>query len=198
MDKAVIYIHGKGGSAEEAEHYTPLFPECDVIGLEYSAQTPWEARAEFPALFDALCGDRKSVAVIANSIGAYFTMCALSDRKIEKAYFISPVVNMQRLIENMMQWAKVSEAELREKGEIETAFGETLSWEYLSYVRENIPAWHIPTQILYGENDNLTSFDTISEFAEETGATLTIMKNGEHWFHTDEQMQFLDNWIRNN
>ena len=21
------------------------------------------------------------------------------------------------------------------------------------------------------------------------------MENGEHWFHTDEQMKFLDNWI---
>lgn len=25
--------------------------------------------------------------------------------------------------------------------------------------------------------------------------TLSIMKNGEHWFHTDEQMKFLDEWI---
>ncbi|MDY2742875.1 MAG: alpha/beta hydrolase, partial [Eubacteriales bacterium] len=24
---------------------------------------------------------------------------------------------------------------------------------------------------------------------------LSIMKNGEHWFHTDEQMKFLDEWI---
>ena len=39
--------------------------------------------------------------------------------------------------------------------------------------------------------------ETISEFANKTGAALTIMKNGEHWFHTDEQMKFLDNWIRN-
>ena len=23
----------------------------------------------------------------------------------------------------------------------------------------------------------------------------SIMKNGEHWFHTDEQMKFLDEWI---
>ncbi len=26
--------------------------------------------------------------------------------------------------------------------------------------------------------------------------TLTIMKNGEHWFHTEEQMKFLDSWIK--
>ena len=36
MDKAVIYIHGKGGNAEEAIHYKPLFSDCDVIGLDYT------------------------------------------------------------------------------------------------------------------------------------------------------------------
>ena len=29
---AVIYIHGKGGSATESEHYKPLFPDSEVIG----------------------------------------------------------------------------------------------------------------------------------------------------------------------
>ncbi|MCI7759501.1 MAG: alpha/beta hydrolase, partial [[Eubacterium] saphenum] len=42
-----------------------------------------------------------------------------------------------------------------------------------------------------------TSIETVSEFAEKTGAILTVMNDGEHWFHTDEQMEFLDNWIRN-
>ena len=44
MKKAVIYIHGKGGDAGEAAHYIPLFSDCDVIGLNYAAQFPWEAK----------------------------------------------------------------------------------------------------------------------------------------------------------
>ena len=28
------------------------------------------------------------------------------------------------------------------------------------------------------------------------GADLTVMEDGEHWFHTNAQMQFLDDWIR--
>lgn len=27
---AIIYIHGKGGSAVESEHYKTLFPDCEV------------------------------------------------------------------------------------------------------------------------------------------------------------------------
>ena len=57
----------------------------------------------------------KTVEVIANSIGAYFAINALSNQQIEKAYFISPVVDMERLIADMMIWANVTEDELKEK-----------------------------------------------------------------------------------
>ena len=124
-------------------------------------------------------------------------MNALSDKQIEKAYFVSPVVNMEKLITNMMFWSNVTEDKLRDKKEIKTSFGETLSWDYLCYVRENTITWKIPTHILFGEKENLTSYSTISEFAKQANATLTVKKNGEHWFHTDEQMKFLDDWINN-
>lgn len=195
MNKVIIYIHGKGGSIKEAEHYKSLFNDSDVIGFDYKAESPWEAKEEFPKLFNSVCRNYKSVDIIANSIGAFFAMNALSDKPIRKAYFISPVVNMEKLIEDMMTWTNVTEEELYKNGEIETSIGETLSWQYLCYVRENPIHWRIPTHIIYGKNDNLTSFHTISEFVNQIGATLTVMENGEHWFHTDEQLNFLDSWI---
>ena len=194
MDKAILYIHGKGGNPKEAEYYNAFFKEYDVIGFNYFSQSPWEAKKEFPELFDKLCGAYKSVTVIANSIGAFFAMSALADIKIEKAYFISPVVDMERLIWNMMQWANVTEDDLQKQKEIQTSFGETLSWDYLCYVREHPVTWTVPTHILYGEKDNLTSYETIAEFADRIGATLTVMENGEHWFHTPEQLEFLKQW----
>ena len=194
--KSLIYIHGKGGNAEEAEHYRSLFPECDVIGFDYKAQTPWDAVEEFPKLFDTACENYASVGLVANSIGAYFAMNALWNKPIEKAYFISPVVDMPQLITDMMTWANVTEEELRKRGEVETACDETLSWDYLCYAREHLLHWAIPTHILYGEKDNLTSLQTISAFAERIHATLSVMPGGEHWFHTEEQMAFLDQWIK--
>lgn len=196
MSKAVIYIHGKGGTSEEAVHYTEFFDNSDVIGFDYRAQSPWEAKGEFSAFFAVVCQKYESVTLIANSIGAYFAMNALPDFHIERAYFISPVVNMEKLISDMMMWANVTEEELRDKKIIQTAFGEALSWEYLCYVREHPVTWKIPTHILYGKKDTLTSYETISEFAQQAEATLTVMESGEHWFHTEEQMKFLDNWIQ--
>lgn len=194
-EKAVIYIHGKGGMIAEAEHYKALFKDADVIGFDYQSVTPWEAKEEFQHFFDTVSMKYKTVSIVANSIGAFFTMNALADRNIEKAFFISPIVNMEKLIYDMMQWANVTEEQLQKEKEIQTSFGETLSWEYLCFVKEHPIVWHIPTKILYGEKDNLTSYETMSDFAVKMGIPLTLMNNGEHWFHTDEQMKFLDDWI---
>lgn len=195
MKKLIIYIHGKGGNSKEAMHYKAIFNDCDVIGFDYKSQTPWDAKKEFSDYFDKVCKNYQTVEIIANSIGTFFAMNSLSNKKIAKSYFISPIVDMQKLISDMMIWANITEAELSSKKEIKTNFGETLSWEYLCYVREHPITWNIPTYILYGEKDNLTSLETITNFANHINAPLTIMKNGEHWFHTENQMSFLDKWL---
>ncbi|MCQ2558607.1 MAG: alpha/beta hydrolase [Oscillospiraceae bacterium] len=195
MKPGFVYIHGRGGRASEADFYKPLFPDCDVIGFDYHSETPWEAYSEFRVFFDSVCATHSSVSIIANSIGAYFSFIALADYKISRAYLISPIVNMEKLICDMMQWAGVSEAELKEKGTIDTEFGETLSWEYLSWVRAHPFCWQVPSSILYGKKDHMQALETVSAFADQIGADLTVMETGEHWFHTEEQMAFLSSWI---
>ena len=194
---AVIYIHGKGGSAAESEHYKPLFPDCEVIGLDYHTFSPWETGREIHIAVEKFKCRYENVILIANSIGAFFSMNAGIDEMIHTAYFISPIVDMEKLITDMMQWTNVSESELETEGIIHTDFGEDLSWEYLSYVRSHPIKWRVPTQILYGSNDHLTSLETITDFANKHQATLTVMEGGEHWFYTKEQMAFMDKWIKN-
>ena len=196
MKQAILYIHGKNGSHNEAEHYKPICTGYDVFGLDYHGETPYDTKDEILAFYDNLSKDYSRISIIANSIGAFFAMNALQERKIFQAFLISPIVDMEKLIADLMTFAGVSERELEAKGEIDTAFGEKLSWKYLLYVRKNPIIWNVKTYILYGENDNLTSYETISKFAERINANLTIMKNGEHWFHTDEQLAFLDDWLR--
>ena len=194
--KTVLYIYGKGGNAAESTHYEKFFPDCKVIGLEYKTFSPLETGKEIHEAVVSLITDSESIILIANSIGAFFSMNANLNGLIEKAYFISPIVNMEKLICDMMKWANVTEAELEQRKIIPTDFGEELSWEYLCYVRKHPLNWKVPTSILYGEKDNLTSLETIRAFAEKQGASLTVMKDGEHWFHTEEEMKFLDEWIR--
>ena len=123
-------------------------------------------------------------------------MISLSNKDIEKAFFISPIVDMEKLIIDMILSENITEEELYKKKEIKTSFGETLSWKYLTFARKNPIEWNIPTYILYGKKDNMTSYEIILNFTNKSKANLTVMENGEHWFHTEEQMKFLDNWIR--
>ena len=196
MSKTVVYVHGKGGNAEEAERYKKVFGGHNVIGFDYKSENPWTAREEFLEFFNNIVKKQGKVIVAANSIGAYFCMNSIGKEQVERAFFISPVVDMERLICDMMSWAGVTERELCERRQIKTDFGETLSWEYLCYVRDNPVRWEVPTCILYGEKDNLTSMQTIEKFACCCGATLTVMPGGEHWFHTEEQLRLLDDWIK--
>ncbi|MBR2716393.1 MAG: alpha/beta hydrolase [Oscillospiraceae bacterium] len=192
----VLYIHGKGGSPEEAAHYRPLFPSGEVIGIEYHGDTPEIAGKEIRDAVAGLAPASGAAILIANSIGAYFAMNADIERYLCRAFFISPIVDLERLILDRMDAVGVTEPELREKDAVPTPWGEALSWQALCRAREQPVRWSVPTDILYGSGDDLTSIDTIKAFARHHGARLTVMEHGEHWFHTEEQMRFLDRWIR--
>ena len=197
MKNVVIYIHGKYGTVEEAEYYKKFFNEADIIGFEYISEYPWDFQKEFSNFIENIYTKYKKISIIANSIGVYFTMLSLTNKNIEKAFFISPIVDMEKLITDMMVSENITEEELYKKKKIKTSFGEILSWDYLTFARKNPIEWNIPTYILYGENDDLTSYETILNFTNKSKANLTIMRDGEHWFHTDEQIEFLNNWIKN-
>ena len=130
------------------------------------------------------------------SIGAYFSLLAYKDEDLKQCLFLSPVVNMKIIIENMMLWSNTTEKELNEKQEIKTDFGQTLYWDYYLYVKENpITNWNKKTYILYGNKDNMQNENIIKDFSNEFNCDLTILKNGEHYFHTEEQLNFYNDWL---
>jgi len=180
----------------ESEQYKKNCIGFDIIGVDYKDYLPWIVQNQIKTAYDNLIQKYDNISIIANSIGSYFAMHSLQNYVIKKALLISPILDMEKLILDMMRWANVTEEELYEKGEIPTNFGEILSWEYLKFIRENPINWNIPTEILYAEKDNITSHETVNTFVKNHNANLTVMKNGEHWFHTNEQIAFLDNWMK--
>ena len=205
--KAYLFVHGKLGFKEEAEAFAEIacpagyqvlavdLPEHGERKDMHDAFNPWMAVPELRIVMKYIKTRWNDVSLRANSIGAYFSMLAFSDADIDKALFVSPILDMETLIVSMMSWAGVTENELRERGEIQTDFGETLSWRYLNWVRENpIEKWHYSMSILYAGQDNMTSRETVDTFAKSHHASLTVMENGEHWFHTPEQLRVLAAW----
>ena len=205
-ESAWLFVHGKMGCKEEAAAFAEIACPAgyQVVGVDLPEHgsrrdgperlLPWAAVPELQAVYQCMRSRWRRISLRATSIGAWLAMLALQEQTVDRALFVSPVVDMEHLIENMMAWAGVTEEELQQKGEIETGFGETLSWEYLCWVRRHPVSWHAPTEILYAGQDNLTARAVMESFAARTGSGLTVMENGEHWFHTEEQLGVLRAW----
>ena len=136
-----------------------------------------------------------NISLFACSIGAYFSMLAFKDEPIRQALFLSPVVDMKRIIDNMMRRFHISEERLMQEQEILTPM-KTLYWDYYKYVVEHPVEWNKPTALLYGKKDDLCEFNYISSFSERTRAEITVFEEGEHYFHTDMQIAFLHQWLQ--
>lgn len=137
------------------------------------------------------------ISLFACSMGAYFSLLAYKYNSFKQCLFLSPVVNMERLISNMMTWCNISEDMLKEEKEIKTTMGHTFYWDYYCYVKEHsIDEWNNPTSVLYGSGDNLCEFEVISKFVKYFNCDLQVMENGEHYFHTKEQLQFFGQWLK--
>ena len=46
------------------------------------------------------------------SMGAYFSLLAYKDEKLKQCVFLSPVVDMKTIIDNMMLWSNTTEEEI--------------------------------------------------------------------------------------
>ena len=134
--------------------------------------------------------------VFACSMGAYFSLLAYKNENIKKCLFLSPIVDMKLIIDNMMIWNNTTEEELKEKKEIKTNFGQTLYWDYYLYVKENeIIDWNKETYILYGDKDNMQDEEIVKNFSNHFNCKLSILKDGEHYFHTNEQLNYYKDWL---
>lgn len=204
-----LYIHGQGGNKEEANQIAETackhgyqilsvdLPEHGSRKGGTSSFDPWHILPELKTVMDFAKGRWEEISLFAVSIGCWFSMLGFQGEYLKNSLFVSPVLDMKQLTLKMMDWTNVSEARLKQEFIIETSFGQTLSWEYWQYVLEHpIEKWGIPTKILYGENDNLIDYGTVEQFSCQYNCNVTVMEDGEHWFRTEQQLEFMCNWFR--
>lgn len=205
--RVYLFVHGQCGCKEEGAAFAEVvcpkgfqvlavdLPEHGARRGETDRFNPWTAVPELRAVLEFIKSRWSEISLRANSIGAHFSMLAFAGEAIRKALFVSPILDMERLISDMMRGAGVTAQELETRGEIAAGFGQTLSWRYLSWERQHhAQNWRCPTVILYAGQDNMTGRATVERFAADHGAVLTVMENGEHWFHTSEQLSVLREW----
>ena len=206
--KVYLYIHGQEGCKEEARLFASLairrgwqvlsvdLPEHGERKGESDSFYPWKIVPELVSVMEYAKHRWNKIGLFASSIGAWFSMLSFKQEHLEPGMFVSPVVDIKQLIETMMDWAGVSPERLRREQVIAASFGQTLSWQYREYAEENrISQWQTPTCVLYAGKDNLVGREIVQAFAQKFNAVLTIWEEGEHWFHTEAQLDVLRRWI---
>ncbi|MGL6175230.1 MAG: alpha/beta hydrolase, partial [Cellulosilyticaceae bacterium] len=152
---------------------------------------------ELVRIMDFALARTKHISLFACSMGAYFSLLAYKHNCLEQSLFLSPVVDMKRIINNMMGWFNITEEQLKCQGEILTPIGQMLYWDYYSYVEANpITQWNTPTAILYGGKDELCEIEFIRSFAEKFECKLDVLSNAEHYFHTSDQLMGYRKWVK--
>ena len=211
-EKVFIAVHGNMSNKEDkvieilaqeatSKGYQVLSFDLPEHGERKNDSTPCKVQycvKDLHFIIDYAKENWKKLNLFACSMGAYFSLLSYKDENIKKALFLSPVVSMERIIQNMMTWFNVTEEQLEKEQTIDTPIGQKLYWDYYCYVKENpVNVWNTPTQVLYGAKDSLCEFDTINNFVDKFSCGLEVMEEGEHYFHTEEQLHVLKKWLHN-
>ena len=175
-EKIFLFVHGLHGRKEEALAFAEVaVPKgYQVLGIDMSVEhKPWEVLPLLKDIRDYLFENWKNVSIRANSIGSWFSLLAFQDMKVEQALLVSPILDMKKFIELMPQ---------RED-------------DYYEWVVSNpITRWNAPTYILRPAVDLIVVEEVGRDFISQHQCQVTIMPDGEHWFHTPEQLAFLKAW----
>ena len=116
-------------------------------------------------------------------------MCEyLSDFNIKQAFFISPVADMHQLIFGIMMSKGIHLETLKQERVIEIDDRTSLSYDFYKNLENHHDNWTAPTEILYGENDEVIAIESIACFlTKHPNAKLTIKQGAEHYMHTEEE-----------
>lgn len=207
-DNIYIYVHGNMADKEEAWFFAENaisrgfqvlsfdLPEHGGRKEENYPCVAWNGVRDLAAIGEYVRQGWSGVYLYGSSLGAYFSLLAYKSFPLAKCLFLSPILDMECLIQNMMKQFGVSGQMLKERGEIPAPAGETLRWDYYCYVREHpVDKWDVPTEMLCGSEDNLTTRDIAENFAERFSCGLTVLEGCGHWFHSEWQMDFLGRWL---
>lgn len=213
-EKLLIEVHGNLSNKEDTvismmaqkaieKGYQALSFDLPMHGErvdEEYACTPKNCVSDLAAVYNHAKSLSSDIHLFACSMGTYFSLLAYHDFDIKQSLFLSPIVNMERIIHNIMEDFQVSEERLKAEHEIRLPIGQILEWNYYCYVRENPICfeWKVPTAILYGSDDNLSEWNEISTFAARYHSAVKVLEHGEHYFHTEEQLQMFDRWADEN
>jgi len=209
-DKVYLCVHGKMSSKESAGEIAKIAEKRGYQTISFDLPGHgerqnedkrcdiWNGIHDLTVIGDYVFTNWKEVSLYACSLGAYFCLNAYNERNIRKCLFQSPILDMEYLIKQMMEWFAISEERLEREKEIETPI-DLMTWDYFQYVKAHpIQKWDMDTRILFAGKDNLQSLEIIQDFTNKHNCLLTISENSEHSFMAEGDGAIVEQWLEDN
>lgn len=175
-ENAILFLHGQGGNKEEAIRFADIAVPLgyQVIGIELPVMDrPWNVLPKLLEVKHFLKNNYQSISIRSNSIGCWYSLLAFANEKIERALFVSPILDMKAFIDCM-----------EEKDE--------LNYEWV--LQHQIDNWRNKTFILRPETDLVVNDIVYDAFISRFACNVVTIEDGEHWFHTTEQLSRMSEW----
>ena len=111
--KLYLFVHGRQSYKEEAVQFAQIiktygyqvlsfdFPEHGERKNEKTQFTVQNCVSDLNTVMKSIIASYNNISLYACSIGAYFSLIAFKEIHFNKCLFVSPILDMERLIHNM-------------------------------------------------------------------------------------------------
>lgn len=197
VGKAMLYIPEHRNSTGEAALFSKDCPGYDMVDFSYRLYNPWEIKSSIQKKYCELREKYDVVAIMAKGVGAYFAIDSLGEEQVDKALFVSPVIDVECFIQTILEKTGISEDKLFEEQVISSGYDQDLSWEQYDYFKKNVLSWSSDADVIMGSDDKYENVELIKSFAKANQCELCIIEGANHDFDSPEQQSEFREWLQN-
>ena len=158
------------------------------------AFNPIEASPEVRMFAQLAHSQSTEIGLRAHSIRAYFSLCDTPAGTFERVWLVSPLLDLEYYIPDMMAEYSVTDEQLEAEPEINTPRG-VLEWPYLRFVEKHPARLDIPSWIIRGDQDEVVPLDALSRFVGASGVELVQIEGGQHFLGQPPHLDTVVAWF---
>ena len=158
------------------------------------AFNPIEASPEVRMFAQLAHSQSTEIGLRAHSIRAYFSLCDTSAGTFERVWLVSPLLDLEYYIWDMMAEYSVTDEQLEAQTVIDTPRG-VLDWPYLRFVEEHPAKLDTPIWIIRGDQDEVVPLGALSRFVGAPGVELVQVEGGKHFLGRPPYLDTLVAWF---
>lgn len=152
------------------------------------------ASSEVKAFAQLARSQSTDVSLLASSIGVYFSLCDTPVGAFERAWLVSPLIDLEDYIRDVMAEYSVTDEQLETATVIDTPRA-VLEWPYLRFVVEHPARLEIPSWTIRGDQDEVVPLETLNRFVSAPDFELVQIEGGRHFLGQPPHLDAVIKWF---